>query len=151
MTGKESGTCTITFHNIVSPREEGRDISFKDYAELVTDYLEGAKLEDEMPGCRNVRKRLYEVDGKLNGEITFDFDSLSTLRLFRYDASSPYMMYFGGASQETFMESNGTYGGETMPVAFWPSATKTMTLTTKLGDIPSDAISLVEQYRKWKK
>lgn len=151
MTGKQSGTCTITFHNIVSPREEGRDISFKDFAELVTDYLEGSKLESEMPGCRNVKKRLYEVDGKLNGEITFDFDSLSTIRLFRYDDASPVMMYFGGATQETYLESNGTFGGETMPVAFWPSGTKSLTLTTKLGDIAPDAISLAGQYRAWKK
>ncbi|MBK6292529.1 MAG: hypothetical protein IPF59_12400 [Ignavibacteria bacterium] len=150
MTGKQSGTCTITFHNIVSPKEEGRDISFKDFAELQTDYVEGDKIESEFPGCRNVKKRLYEKDGQLNGEFTFEFDSLSTLKMFKYDEKSPVMMYFG-SSQESFIESNGTYGGETMPVAFWPASTTQMTLTTKLSDPNPDAVSLVEQYRKWKK
>ncbi|MCX6139845.1 MAG: hypothetical protein NTX15_03290 [Candidatus Kapabacteria bacterium] len=150
MTGKQSGTCTITFHNIVSPKEEGRDISFKDFAELVTDYVEGEKIENELAGCRNVKKRLYEKDGKLNGEIVFDFDSLSTLKMFKYDENSPVMMYFG-TSQETFIESNGTYGGDNMPVAFWPPQTTSMTLSTKISDPNPDAVSLTAQYRKWKK
>ncbi|HCN04485.1 MAG TPA: hypothetical protein DIS79_02610, partial [Bacteroidetes bacterium] len=32
MTGKQSGTCTITYHNIVSAKDDGKDVSFKDFA-----------------------------------------------------------------------------------------------------------------------
>jgi len=150
MTGRQSGTCIITFHNIVSTKDNSRDISFKDFAELITDYLEGDKVESDFAGCRNVKKRLFEEDGRLNGEFSFEFDSLSSVKMFRYDEKSPVMLYFG-SNQETFIESNGTYGGELMPVAFWPSSTKSLTLATNISDIGPDAISLVEQYRKWKK
>lgn len=92
MTGRQSGTCTLTLHNIVSTKDDGRDVSLKDFAELVTDYVEGDKIEADLIGCRNI-----------------------------------------------------------MPVAFWPTSSKLMTLVTKISDVAEDAINLVGQHRKWKK
>lgn len=151
MTGKQSGTCTITYHNIVSAKDDGKDVSFKDFAELVTDYLEGTKLEDEMEGCRNVKKRIYEEKGQLMGEITFDFDTLSTVKMFRYDDTSPLMMYMGGMSSEKYADGNGEFGGESMPVVFWPAKSKDINLTTTVTEIDTSHVSLVDHYAMWKK
>lgn len=151
MTGPTSGSCTITYHNIVSTKDDGRDISFKEFAELITDYVEGTKPEDDMPGARNIRKRLYADGEVLNGELTFDFDSLSTLKMYKYDASSPLMFYPGGMSSETFEESNGTHGGEAMPIVFWPSNAKQLTVTNTVTKIDSTHVSLLPHYQAWKK
>lgn len=149
MTGKESGKCTITFQNIVSSKDEGKDISFKDFAELVTDYLQGTKLEDEMAGVHHVQKNLISVGGVLNGEMSFEFDSLSALRMYRYNETAPLMMYLGTMNSETYETSNGTYGGEKMPVIFWPSNHNHITLSTKVTEIDTSHISLAKQYASW--
>ncbi|MDZ4746627.1 MAG: hypothetical protein SGJ05_11595 [bacterium] len=151
MTGPTSGSCTITYHNIVSTKDDGRDISFKEFAELITDYLEGTKPEDDMPGARNVRKRLYSEGKVLNAELTFEFDSLSTLKMYKYDNNSPYMMALNSMNSETYSESNGTHGGESMPVVFWPSNATTMTLENSVTAIDTSHVSLYPQYEQWKK
>ncbi|MBN9400082.1 MAG: hypothetical protein J0I17_07900 ['Candidatus Kapabacteria' thiocyanatum] len=150
MTGEQSGKCTITYYNIVSTKDDGKDISFKDYAELVTDYLEGTKLEDELVGCRNVTKRLYTQGDKLCGEISFDFDSLSTVRMYRYNAAAPLMMYVSGLSNETYATSNGTWGGERMPVVFWAANAKELTLQNTVTEIDTGHVGLAPQYEQWK-
>jgi hypothetical protein len=151
LNGSQSGTCTITYHNIVSTTDDGKDVSFKDFAELVTDYYEGTKLENEMANIRDVKKS-FRVNGQeLSGEFTFAFDSLSALKMFRYDAQAPLMMYFGSMNNETYESSNGTYGGEAMPVAFWPSQQKMLTLESKVTTIDTNHIPLGDQYTMWSK
>lgn len=151
MTGPTSGSCTITYHNIVSTKDEGRDVSFKEFAELVTDYLEGTKPEDEMPGARNVHKRLYANGDQLNAELTFEFDSLSTLKMYKYDDKAPLMMYTSSMNSETYSESNGTFGGESMPVVFWASNSKLLTVTNTVTTIDTTHVSLLPHYEAWKK
>lgn len=151
MTGPHSGSCMITYHNIVSTKEDGRDVSFKEFAELVTDYLEGKKPEDEMPGARNVQKRVYADGNVLNAELTFEFDSLSTLKMYKYDHKAPYMMALNSMNSETFESSNGTHGGEAMPMVFWPSNATSLTLTNKVTIIDTSHLSLLPQFEAWKK
>ena len=93
-----------------------------EYTELINTYLKGTKPEDEMPGVKNVKKRLFEEDNQLCGEITFDFDDFKTLKFFNYNGKVwTYSLgsnnIFGGSEQ--FFSSNGTYGGEFMQVIFW--------------------------------
>lgn len=151
MTGPTSGSCIVTYHNIVSTKDEGRDVSFKEFAELITDYLEGTKPEDDMPGARNVRKRIYAEGNALNAEMTFDFDSLSTLKMYKYDDKSPVMMHLSSMNSETFEASNGVHGGESMPVVFWPSNATTLTLMNSVTKLDSTHVSLLPHYEAWKK
>jgi len=151
MTGPTSGSCIVTYHNIVSTKDEGRDVSFKEFAELITDYLEGAKPEDDLPGARNVRKRIYAEGNVLSAEMIFDFDSLATLKMYKYDAKSPLMMAVSSMNSETFESSNGTHGGESMPVVFWPSNATTLTLNNTVTAIDTNHISLLPHYEAWKK
>lgn len=104
-----------------------------EYEDLVANYLNGKKPEDEMLGVKNVKKRLFEEDNQLCGEITFDFDDITTLKFFNYkDMVWAYSLgggsLFGG--NEAFFSSNGTHGGENMNAIFWDGDQKEFTFKT---------------------
>lgn len=151
LTGENSGKLTIKYINIFSNKESDTlDISEKDYDELVNQYLEGGKLEEDYPGARNFKKRIFEENGVLCGEVTMDFENLDVVKLFRYDKSSPMMYYYKGANDEKFIETNGKTTNS-MPVVFWDKTMKKLVLTTKQDEVSASSVSLVEQYRKKKK
>ncbi|HVZ39551.1 MAG TPA: hypothetical protein VHI13_09760 [Candidatus Kapabacteria bacterium] len=121
-----SGSGRVVFHDIVSMEEGGKDVSVADYTELISTYYKGRKFEDYYPQYSNFKKRLFEEDGKLSGEITFDFGNYEDAGLFRYKGQGPWMYHVGVKSEfaaERYDTSNGTLGGETMPVVFWPAET----------------------------
>ena len=145
-----SGEATIRFVNILSESDDTLDITSDDFQQLIEFYLEGNQLEKDNPGYRNVRKKLYEQDGVLVGEISFTFDSLSVLRLFKFDKDSPYMYFVGHPlSAEQYVESNGTYGRDWMPVVFWPKDLKEITLRTKVVSEVSYQRSLLKNFKEW--
>lgn len=145
-----TGEATITFVNILSESEDTSDVSADDFTQLIQFYYEGAQFEEDNPGFRNVRKRLYERDGKLMGEVAFSFDSIAAVRLFRYDADSPFM-YFAGSplSAEELVETNGTRGPDWLPVVFWPRGTTTFFVKTKVASEVQYRRSLLNRYREW--
>jgi hypothetical protein len=97
-----------------------------------------------------VSKRLYEDHGLLHGEIRFEFDSLASLRLYRFDSLSPVMYYVGDEfSTERVIETNGVYGGEIMPVVFWPRGTQELTLKTHVVSEAQYRRSLLPHFRAW--
>jgi len=148
-----SGEVTITYLNLISQKDEGRDVSFKDFAELISDYYEGNKVENDYPGSRMISRRLFEKNGVLNGEFVLKFDSLKTFKLFQYDNNSPFMFHVDAFS-ETYVESNGDYNSEIMPIVFWDKNTKELYIKTQVTDLTYDDtsyVSLIDQYRKWKK
>lgn len=150
-TGENSGTLTIQYINIISVMDDGQDVSAKDFKEMLDQYMDGNQIAEDFPGATNIRKRLYEENGRLNAEVKLDFPSLSAARLYQYDKNSPLMMCISAAyDSETYMESNGTYGNDFMPVVFWPSGTKKLTVNTLVSEQDESGISLVEEYRKWK-
>lgn len=151
LTGANSGKAVIKYINIVSTKDEERDVSMKDFAELITDYLEGKKLEDEFPNVKNMKKRLFEENGVLCGELTFDFDSLSSLKIFKYDKDSPFMLVKDGFSNETIDEFNGETLDEKLPVIFWNKNTKNFKWSTTVSSDVSNATSLLSQYQNWEK
>jgi len=140
-----SGSGTITFHNVMSA-EEGKDVSLNDYTELVNTYLKGTKFEDYYPQFLNFNKRLYEQDGKLNGEITFEFLHYEDAGLYRYENKGPWMYYIGLKSDvgvDQFDTSNGTLGTEHMPVVFWPDGTTEFRIISRFerGDMITHSLA----------
>lgn len=148
---EKSGTGVITFTNIMSKKDNDKDVSMRDFAEVVTDYYEGDRLERDMPGIRNVKKELFEKEGVLCGKITFEFDSLESIKVFSYDKNSPYMINISRFNSEEFVSSNGSYGGADMPICFVEKSKKKIYLKTSMTKPDESTIGLVEDYRMWKK
>jgi hypothetical protein len=145
-----SGEATIKFINIVSESDDTTDISTEDFDQLIEFYLEGNQLEKENPGYTNVRKRLYEENGILVGEITFDFDSLAVVRLFRYDEKSPFMYFVGNPlSAEQYVESNGLFGPDWLPVVFWHSGTRDLYFKTRIISEVTYRRSMTKLFHAW--
>ncbi len=145
-----SGEATITFLNIMSESDDTLDTSQEDFEHLIDFYLQGTDLEKQNPGFRNVKKRLYEENGVLNGELTLTFDSLAALRLFKFDKDSPYMYFVGSPlSTEQFVESNGTFGREWMPVVFWESDARDLYVKTRIVSEVTFHRSLLPQFKEW--
>ena len=147
-----SGTGKIKYINIMRV-DDSTTVIEDDYKDLVNSYLNGSKPEDEMTGVKNVKKRLFEEDNKLCGEITFDFDDLAALKFFKYkDIVWTYNIapgsfgFFGGV--ESFFSSNGTYGGEHMPVIFWDAKTKELLFKTTVSQNDKKTISLLEIWKE---
>jgi hypothetical protein len=145
-----SGSGKITFYNIMSA-EEGKDVSLTDYTELVNKYLKGTKFEDYYPQYFNFNKRLFTQDGKLNGEITFDFLNYEDAGLYRYQNKGPWMYYIGLKSDvgiDHFDTSNGTLGSDQMPVVFWPEGTTEFHINSKFERSDLDVHQLTAFYNK---
>ncbi|MBI5324704.1 MAG: hypothetical protein HZB41_05445 [Ignavibacteriae bacterium] len=152
ITGPNSGKGTIKYINIVSQKDDGKDVSMKDFAELITDYIEGDKIQNDFPGIKNVNKRIFEEKGVLCAEFTFDFDSLHRIKLFKYDKDSPYMLLVKESfNNEEYVESNGEYNINNMPIVFWNKNTKDFSWKTKVATDSTNIISLLDQYKSWEK
>lgn len=151
-TGENSGTLTIRYINILSVMDDTTDVSAADFQELLDKYIEGDQLSQDYPGATNLRKKLYEDNGRLCAEIVLDFPDLAAARLYQYDRKSPLMLCISAAyDSETYVTSNGTFGNDYMPVVFWPSGSKKLELTTSITAVDETTIPLVEAYRNWKK
>jgi hypothetical protein len=150
-----SGSGTIRFVNLVSQDDEEQDVSFKDFAELVTDYVQGDKFQDDNPQFLVTDKKLYEQDGMLIGEVSFTFSSWDSAGFFRTNDCDccPTFYYFEAVNNETYESSNGEYLGENgkLPLIVFPSETKEFTFTTTFLTDLSGTHSLLEHYKSWKK
>jgi hypothetical protein len=153
LTGPTSGKGSIKYINIVSQKDnENKDVSLKDFAELITDYYQGDKFEKEFPELKNVQKKLYVENDVLVAEVTFDFDSLSHFKIFQYDKDSPYMVLIKESfNSEEYAESNGEYNLNNLPVIFWKKNTKEFTWKTTVTSDVSKAVVLVQQFQNWEK
>jgi len=152
LTGPTSGRGTIKYINIVSQKDDGKDVSMKDFAELITDYIEGDKVKNDFPGISNVNKKIFEENGVLCAEFSFDFDSLHQIKLFKYDTDSPYMLMVKESfSNEEYEESDGEYNINNMPIIFWKKFTKAFYWKTKMSGDMSNTIGLLDQYKSWEK
>jgi hypothetical protein len=145
-----SGEATIRFINILSEADDTVDITSDDFQQLIEYYLQGTQLEKENPGFHNVKKRLFEEGGVLCGEITFTFDSLGSVRIFKYDSDSPYMYGVGSPlSSEQYVESNGMLAREWMPIVLWPKDAKELYIKTKVVTEVSFQRGLLKNYKTW--
>lgn len=153
ITGKGSGTLTITYINIFSQMNDSVDVSEEDFDTLINDYINGTTIEDNYPLATNIKKELYEENGFLNAKVTMNFSSFDAVRLYQFDSKSPICFNVGQTIDgESFESSNGTLGNsDYMNVVFWPKKTKVLEVVTTVNQYDSEnCVSLVNHYRKWK-
>ncbi|HNW71073.1 MAG TPA: hypothetical protein PKI01_11765 [Bacteroidales bacterium] len=151
-TGKDSGKLTIKYINIMSNVDSAGYTETVDFDELLSSYINGTKIEEAYPEATNISKRLFEENGVLCGEVIMEFPSLKAARLYQFDKKSPYMFYASSVDGESYVESNGTYGGDNMPVVMFPTKLKKLVVTTSVSK-PTDEsyVSLLGEYVKWKR
>jgi len=150
-----SGEGTIRFVNILSSDDNGKDVSFKDFAELVTDYLDGTKFEDDYPVFHVTGKKLLEEHGQLVGEVNFtfsSFDSAGFLRTAKCDCCPVLYFINTDKGQETVTETSGKVHTGVAPSPFieWEPKARELTLKTTLMEDTSSARSMISHYRMWK-
>jgi hypothetical protein len=149
-----SGSGVIKYINIFSDKKDSVSTPENDYRELIDSYLNGEKIADELPGIKNVKKKLYEEDNQLCGEITFDYDDITKLRFYKYKETGPWCYYLGFTPMglmggtETYFSSNGAYGGEGMPVIFWDGDVKELKFKTTLTQPSANTTSLLDQWKQ---
>jgi hypothetical protein len=147
-----SGEGKIKYINILRTDDSASTIE-GDYEELVNSYLRGGKPEDEIKGIKNVKKRLFEEDNQLCGEITFEFDDITTLKFYKYNNDvwcyyipTVSMNFFTGTDE--YFSSNGTYGGESMPVIFWDGKEKKFEFKTIVSQADKNKTSLLSVWKQ---
>jgi hypothetical protein len=148
----KTGSGSIVFSNIVSSPGDTIDVSQDDFNSLIAEYYQGRKLEMENKGMKNVRKKLFKQDGKLMGELDFDFDNLESLGVYRYKDSGPYMFYTVGDGFFTsgqYESSNGSYMGDKMPIIFWDPTAKELYYKMQLTTPQEVHKPLVALYDQW--
>jgi len=156
MNADGSGAGTIRFVNIVSSDDNGKDVSFKDFAELVTDYLQGTKFEDDYPALHVTGKKLVEENGQLVGEVSFTLASFDSAGFFRAAKCEccPTLFFIGtDKGQETVTESSGTIITDVAPSPFieWQPKSGDLTLKTTLMEDTSNIHTMLPHYRQWAK
>ena len=145
-----SGSGEIVFVNLFSEDdEEGVPNADADFESLINDYIEGTTFEDEHPGLDVSRKRLYEDDGVLCGEVNFTFDEYAATGLYQHDSKSPWMWWPGSEDEEYYDSEEGEYGGETMPIVFWTKNTKDFEVATTVGEFGEGCRSLLPRHNDW--
>lgn len=148
-----SGEGVITYIDLVSEEDEGKNVSFKDFGELISDYYEGTTFEDENPNYTVTEKKLYEKDDMLMGEVHFTFSSLDSIGFYTdRSCNCSGIMYYMGSLSETLLETNGKYLGENQdfPMIVWKAGTKEFSFKTQVKEDMSDAHSLLPLYNTWK-
>jgi hypothetical protein len=149
--GKGAGKLTIKYYNIMSIVDSAGVTEVEDFDGLINDYLNGEKINGSYPDAQNLQKRLYEEDGVLCGEVTLDFPNLAAARLYQFE-KGPYTFYVSSVDGETYIESNGSFGGDICPVTMWSPKTKKLVVTTSVSKPSDDTyVSLLKEYNKWKK
>jgi sporulation protein YlmC with PRC-barrel domain len=146
-----SGTLTIKFINLLSMKDDTADVSDQDYEELINSYINGNQIESDYENATVRSKRLFEEDGVLCGEVIIDFENISSVGLYQYEAKGPFMLNVGSFLEgESFLTSNGEYGGEIMPVVFWSRSNEILNLTTYVTSPDETTIGLLPMYKKQK-
>jgi hypothetical protein len=151
-TGKDSGRLTIKFINLMSTMDDTLDISEEDFSSLITDYYEGTEVENDFPDAVVAGKRLFEENGVLCGEIVLEFTDLAMGHLYQHNGKGPLMYCLScfAIESEYYASSNGEYGGDVMPVVFWDSGLKNLTLSTDVTYPDETTVGLLDRYLEWK-
>lgn len=148
-TGINSGTLTIKYINIYASSIDSASQVTGDFNDLQSNYIAGEKIDLDYPGATKIKKRLFEENGQLCAEVTMDFPDLASARLYQYDKKSPIMFCVNTAfDTETYLESNGHYGGDYMPVVFFDGESKVLKITTKISEPDSLSVSLLNEWKR---
>jgi hypothetical protein len=149
LTNVNSGRLTIKYVNIFSSLVDSSGELSADYDEMINLWLLGEKVERDFPKAKKFKKRLFEENGVLCGEVTMEFDDLANVNLYRYMQKGPYMFSMSGVNDddEKFAQSNGEFGGDKIPVIFWPEDTRTLRFSTKIAEPDSTSVSMLERWK----
>jgi hypothetical protein len=148
-----SGEGEIIFYNLVSVEDDEKDDSFKDFDELVSDYIEGTKFENDNPNYQVTNKELFEEDSMLVGRVEFAFTNFRNIGFFKSeDCDCSPLMYYMGDFGESYSKSNGNYLGEEkdFPVIIWQSDADEIYIKTVVQEDLTGAHSLLKLYHTWK-
>jgi hypothetical protein len=124
-----SGEGTIKYVNIMSQIASEQDSPEFDFNDLIESYIQGSTVEQEYPKATIVSKNLVAEDGVLNGYVKISFKSLDAVNLYKYDENSPLMFY----TTEEYVESDGDYNADAMPIVFWKGDTKEVYIKTLIA------------------
>jgi len=148
-----SGDGEILFYNIVSIEEDEKDVSIKDFGELVSNYIEGENFEDDNPNYQVTIKELFEKDSILTGRVEFAFTNFRDIGFFKSeDCDCSPLMYYMGDFGEAYSESNGNYLGEekNFPVIIWQLEADEIYIKTIMQEDLAGTHSLLKLYHTWK-
>ena len=149
----KSGTGILFFSRIHSEMASDTSNNTKeDFNSLITEYYQGKKIDESLKGTHNIKKRLYLDGNDLMGEVTFEFDDITDLGFYRYNNSGPFMYYTladGVFTSGQFEASNGSYGGEKMPLIFWDASSRDFYVKISLSSSLSPQRSIVSLYKTW--
>ncbi|MEI6060160.1 MAG: hypothetical protein WCR72_05595 [Bacteroidota bacterium] len=150
LTGENSGRLTIKYINIFSSLIDSTGELTADYDELSDLWIKGEKLERDFPLAKKFKKRLFQENGTLCGEVSMEFDDLSKVHLYRYMGKGPFMFSMSGVNDdgENFTQTNGDFGGEKFPVIFWPEDARTLRFSTKIAVPDSSCVSMLKQWEE---
>jgi hypothetical protein len=150
-TGKGKGTLTVKYNNIFSKNND-EELTMKeelqnDYDELMDDYMKGDQLVSVFPNAKLVSRRLYEENGKLNGEAIYEFSTIGQIHLFQTDAKGPYMFLLNSFSFETVTSTNGTQGPDYFNAIYWNKKLKNLEFNTSVDELDEVATSLLPMWK----
>jgi len=148
-TGEHSGKLTIRYINIFSNAIDSAGELKSDYDELMNMWLKGEKIERDFPAAVKFKKRLYEEAGQLCGEVVMEFQELSAARLYQFRNQGPFMFSMSAVNDdgENFIQCSGEYGGEHMPVIFWPSDSRSLRFSTFIAKPDSSTVSMLDMWK----
>lgn len=148
-----TGSGSIKFVNIVSEEDEEKDVSFTDFGELISDYLEGTQFEDDNPDYNVTSKEIFVENNQLCALVKFTFASYAAPKLYRYEkCDCAPLMYYTDQLSETIVESNGENLNDTdgIPLIIWQPDSREIYYKSQVKEDMSDAHSLVDLYTMWK-
>lgn len=150
LTGSNSGKLTIKYVNIFSSLIDSTGELTADYEELAYMWLKGDKLENDFPLAKKIRKRLFEENGTICGEVTMEFDDLSKVRLYRSNAEGALIFKISEVNDdgETFLQTNGYFSDGEIPVVSWPKDTRTLRFSTKIATPDSTCVSMLQMWKQ---
>lgn len=125
----------LEYINLVSDNPESVE---QDFQELLR-YVNEPVLKQENPGWGNINKELYEVDGQLNGRVTYEVISLADAGIYKHDRRSPYIY----CADSVVLRTNGRDISHTLDgCVAWDRKTKVLEL--ELGDgVAAESTSLL--------
>jgi len=150
LTGENSGKLTIKYVNIFSSLIDSTGELTADYEELAYMWLKGDKLENDFPQAKKIRKKLFEENGILCGEVTMEFDDLSKVRLHRNIKGGPYLFSISEVNDdgETFLQTNGEFVDGEIPVLSWREDARTLRFSTKIATPDSTCVSMLKMWKE---
>ncbi len=150
----KSGHGKIKYVNIMSDNKDSLSTIDSDYQQLIDSYFKGDQLKEDILGAKNLKPRLFEEDNQLCGEVAFEFDDITKLKFYKYKETGPWCYYLSAFSMglmgnsENYFSSNGTFGGESMPIIFWDGTQKEFDFKTTLTTPGKTSTSLLQMWKE---